>query len=234
MARSIKGNSALARPYRDLVWLAYLTLPPDSGERRVLLAHRLAARALLRRPGDPAQARLDVLKRVLKRRPYPLIGFGRRLEVVPAVVRSDERAFTAALEELPPAARAGYALTRIEGLDAGEARRLLAAAGVAEPTIALALVDALDDEHGRFADHRPAADPTLARIYGRGPSKVLIALAAAGGLLAVSACPSPAGSARRPRRHRRTRVTPRSPGSPPAPGGPPPPSTCTPGSPGAT
>ncbi|WP_083958284.1 hypothetical protein [Herbidospora mongoliensis] len=189
MARSIKGNSALARPYRDLVWLAYLTLPADSGERRVLLAHRLAAKALLRRPGDPAQARLDVLKRVLKRRPYPLIGFGRRLEVVPAVVRSDERAFTAALEELPPAARAGYALTRIEGLDAGEARRLLAAAGVAEPTIALAMIEALDDEHGRFAEHRPAADPTLARIYGRGPSKVLIALAAVTGLLAVSAVP---------------------------------------------
>ncbi|NAS21593.1 hypothetical protein GT755_07835 [Herbidospora sp. NEAU-GS84] len=189
MARSIKGNSALARPYRDLVWLAYLTLPPDSGERRVLLAHRLAARALLRRPGDPEQARLDVLKRVLKRRPYPLIGFGRRLEVVPAVVRSDERAFTTALEELPPAARAAYALTRIEGLDAGEARRLLGAAGVAEPTIALALIDALDDEHGRLEDHRPAADPTLARIYGRGPSKVLITLAAAAGLLAVAGVP---------------------------------------------
>ncbi|MEO3863193.1 hypothetical protein [Acrocarpospora sp. B8E8] len=176
MGRSIKGNSALARPYRDLVWLAYLTLPPDGGERRLVLAHRLAARALLRHPGDLPAARLRVLTRALRHRLRPWLGPARRLEVVPAVVRSGEHAFTTSLESLPAPARAAYAMTRLEGLPPEETRRILGQASVPEPSIALALVDALEDEHGSAIPHRPAADPTLARVYGRAAPRWLTAL----------------------------------------------------------
>ncbi|GAA0430758.1 hypothetical protein Acor_05190 [Acrocarpospora corrugata] len=189
MGRSIKGNSALARPYRDLVWLAYLTLPPDGGERRLLLAHQLAARALLRRPDDLPAARLLVLTRALRHRFRPWLGVARRLEVVPAVVRSDEHAFTTALESLPAPARAAYAMTRLEGLPPEETRRILGQAAVQEPSIALALVDALEDEHGPAGPHRPAADPTLARVYGRAVPRWLTALGTVAVLLAAASIP---------------------------------------------
>ncbi|WP_214108512.1 hypothetical protein [Acrocarpospora catenulata] len=263
MGRSVKGNSALARPYRDLVWLAYLTLPPNGGEWwllpsrgewrqppeggerrptewqqpprgreprptngtewrqppsggerwptsgtewrlpssggesrptagggewRLALAHRLAARALHRHPGDLSAARQEVLVRALRQRPRAWPGLPRRLEVVPAIVRSDGHEFTAALESLPPAARAAYALTRLEGLPSEEARRVLGAAGVPEPSVALGLVDALEDEFAP-GDHRPAADPTLARVYGRHTPRRRAALFAAFLALLVAAVP---------------------------------------------
>ncbi|MEV0588356.1 hypothetical protein [Nonomuraea sp. NPDC050310] len=78
MRRSIRGSRVLAQPYRDLVWLAYLVLPAGAGEeRRLVLAHRLAAAALTRRgrPTDPVELRRVFLRRVLPgRTPWGRLG----------------------------------------------------------------------------------------------------------------------------------------------------------------
>ncbi|QYC41462.1 hypothetical protein Nocox_19265 [Nonomuraea coxensis DSM 45129] len=197
MRRSIRGSRSLARPYRDLVWLAYLVLPPSAGEeRRLVLAHRLAAAGLARHRGrDPIRLRQTVLRRALRARIPPWSGRFARLEVVPAVTRGTDAAFTGELMALRPAARAAYALLRLEGRPAGEVARILAGARVADPDGALAEVAALE---GRFGDgaaamFRPSSDPTLARCYGRlpggRPRAGLVAGVAAAALAAAVAVP---------------------------------------------
>ncbi|MGA4988161.1 hypothetical protein [Nonomuraea bangladeshensis] len=173
MRRSVRDSRSLARPYRDLVWLAYLVLPPSAGEeRRLVLAHRLAAAALARHRGrDQARLRRTVLRRALRARILPWSGRLAWLEVVPATTRGADAAFTEELMALRPGARAAYALLRLEGRPAGEVATILAGARVADPGGALAEVAALE---GRFGDgaaamFRPSSDPTLARCYGRLP-----------------------------------------------------------------
>ncbi|SDG52995.1 hypothetical protein SAMN05421505_10550 [Sinosporangium album] len=198
MGRSIRGDRALARPYRDLVWLAYLALPSSGdGERRLVLAHRLVAEALARHPSADGEAyprlRGEVLRRALRRRALRRrLRGASRLDVVPAVTRGADLAFTAALDRLPAPARAAYALYRMEGLGAAETRAVLASAGVDDPGGALAAVVALESDFGpdSAALHRPSIDPTIARVYGRVPSGNtgrLIVAGAAFALLAAAA-----------------------------------------------
>ncbi|MEV0628672.1 hypothetical protein [Nonomuraea wenchangensis] len=197
MRRSVRDSGSLARPYRDLVWLAYLVLPPSAGEeRRLVLAHRLAAAGLARHRGrDQARLRRTVLRRALRARIPPWSGRFTRLEVVPAVTRGTDAAFTEELMALRPAARAAYALLRLEGRPAGEVAAILAGARVSDPEGALAEVAALE---GRFGDgaaamFRPSSDPTLARCYGRlpggRPRAGLVAGAVAAALAAAVAVP---------------------------------------------
>ncbi|TMR27900.1 hypothetical protein ETD85_37660 [Nonomuraea zeae] len=171
MRRSIKDSRSLARPYRDLVWLAYLTLSPAIGEeRRLVLAHRLAAAELARRPGrDQIGLRKALLRVTLHKMIMPWSGRLARMEAVPALTRGSDVAFTERLNALRPAARAAYALLRLEGRPEEEVRKILAGARVANPAAALAAVTALEAEFGDGASamFRPAADPTLARCYAR-------------------------------------------------------------------
>ncbi|MCF6467070.1 hypothetical protein FAF44_01410 [Nonomuraea sp. MG754425] len=171
MRRSIRSSRSLARPYRDLVWIAYLTLPPALGEeRRLVLAHRLAAAALARHHGrDPIGLRKALLRRTLHRLITPWAGRLTRMETVPALTRGADVAFTTELDALRPAARAAYALLRMEGRPEPEVRAILAGARVADPAGALAAVAALEARFGDGAAvmFRPAADPTLARCYAR-------------------------------------------------------------------
>ncbi|MEU4546556.1 hypothetical protein [Nonomuraea dietziae] len=170
MRGSIRDSRALAKPYRDLVWLAYLTLPAWTGEhRRVVLAHRLAAAALSRhQEEDPVRLRAMLLRSALRARPRPWTGLPAAVEVVPAVTASGDIGFTRALEALPAPARAAYALLRLEERAAEEVTQVLAGAGVPDPEGALAALAEMEERFGVTATlHRPAADPCLARLYGR-------------------------------------------------------------------
>ncbi|TYB59425.1 hypothetical protein FXF51_33620 [Nonomuraea sp. PA05] len=171
MRRSIRASSSLARPYRDLVWLAYLTLPPSIGEeRRLVLAHRLAAAVLARHAArDQLALRRALLRSALHRLILPWSGRLARMEAVPAVTRGADVAFTEELNALRPAARAAYALLRLEGRPEAEVRAILDGARVPNPRAAL---DAVADLEARFGEaaatmFRPATDPTLARCYAR-------------------------------------------------------------------
>lgn len=170
LRRSIRGSRVLAQPYRECVWLAYLVLPPSAGEeRRLLLAHRMAATALTRRGhrGEPA-TRAAFLRKLLATKPRPWQGRLGSFEAIPAVTRSADLEFTKELNALPAPARAAYALRRLEERPAEQVAALLADAGVGDPAAALAQVAALEERHGGTL-RRPAADPTLARLYGRPP-----------------------------------------------------------------
>ncbi|WP_219470105.1 hypothetical protein [Nonomuraea rhizosphaerae] len=187
----------MARPYRDLVRLAYLSLPPSIGqERRLVLAHRLAASELARRPGgDEIALRQVLLRRTLAAVILPWTGRLARMEAVPALVRGADVAFTARLDMLRPPARAAYALLRLEGRPEEEVRTILAGARVAQPAAALAAVAALEAEFGQGAAavFRPAVDPTLARCYARPLNRRLrlaLLMAAAASLLAAVSAPA--------------------------------------------
>ncbi|WP_269854252.1 hypothetical protein [Streptomyces sp. RPT161] len=154
------AEAALVEHYPRLVRIAYVTLPAALGRhRRVLLAHRLAQRALprTRRPvtgaaegEDPAYAlvRGEVLRGALaygKRQagwrrwgrnalvaaPLPPQVIGLRL--FPRTGDLDDLDLDRALSELDAPARAAYALRAVEGLDEERTAALLAAAGVAGP-----------------------------------------------------------------------------------------------------
>ncbi|GII91215.1 hypothetical protein Ssi02_14460 [Sinosporangium siamense] len=166
----------MARPYRDLVWLAYLALPVGGGgqgERRLVFAHRLVARVVGRRPWAGADVyprlRREVLRRALSRRVLPTPAWSTSVDVVPAVTRGTDVAFTEALDRLPASARAAYGLLRLEGLSPSAVRGVLASAGVGDPGAALAAVAALETDFGPdcAVAHRPSTDPTIARVYGR-------------------------------------------------------------------
>ncbi|GAA2866202.1 hypothetical protein GCM10010517_25640 [Streptosporangium fragile] len=183
MPRSIRGNPALARPYRDLVWLAYLALPPRGhDERRMALAHRMVTRAMLAGSGGVGAGgsgdtgrgedgdgldglRREVLRRALRHRPWHLPVPGTRIEVIPAAVRGGDPAFGAALDRLPAPARAAYALSRLTGLAPEDVREVLAEGGVGEAVAAVAALAAVEERFGGYG--APSADPTVARVYGR-------------------------------------------------------------------
>jgi hypothetical protein len=198
LRRSIRGSRSLARPYRDLVWLAYLALPPSAGEgRRLVLAHRLAAAALDRHRGrDQLRLRQALLRRALRKKIMPWSGRLATMEAVPAVTRGSDVAFTTELNALPPASRAAYALMRLEGRPEEEVRTILTGARVADPAAAMAEIAGLETRFGQGAATmmRPASDPTLARFYGRlaGRSVRLWLPAAASACLVTAMAVAPA------------------------------------------
>jgi hypothetical protein len=154
------AEAALVEHYPRLVRIAYVTLPAALGRhRRVLLAHRLAQRALprTRRPvsgvsedEDPAYVlvRTEVVRGALAygrrqagwRRwartalvaaPLPPQVIG--LRMFPRTGDLDDLDLDRALSELDAPARAAYALRAVEGLDEERTTALLAAVGVSGP-----------------------------------------------------------------------------------------------------
>lgn len=171
-----------AQPYRDLVWLAYLSLPGAAGEdRRLVLAHRLSASAVTGRARiDEVRLRKSLLRKVLRGRLMPWSGRLARVEAVPAVTRHGDVEFTRRFDDLPAPARAAYALLRLEERPYDQVLEILTGAGVDDPGAALAAVADFEEQAGWM--WRPAFDPTLVRIYGRPPVERRLRVAAAAGL----------------------------------------------------
>ncbi|MEV7015268.1 hypothetical protein [Streptomyces sp. NPDC093991] len=172
-----QAEAALVEHYPRLVRLAYLVLPSRMGRtRRVLTAHALVQRALPRgradaplipvqssgRDGDPGYAliRLQVVRSALeaglplRRRGLPkraqlppLLPQVWGLKVFPRPGGADELALDQRLSALSAAARAAHALRGWEGLPDCGVRRVLAAAGVADPDAALAEADGIPDPY---------------------------------------------------------------------------------------
>ncbi|MGW1373969.1 hypothetical protein ACWD6P_06750 [Streptomyces sp. NPDC002446] len=160
-----QAEAALVEHYPRLVRLAYLVLPSGrSRGRRVLAAHGVVQRTLPRQRalahgiGLPAQragtetaidpgyafVRLRVLRTALAagrtRRlptPPPLLPQVWGLRLFPRSGGADELALDQALSALSGPARAAFVLRDLERLSAPEARRVLEAAGVADPRAAL-------------------------------------------------------------------------------------------------
>ncbi|GAB7033936.1 hypothetical protein AB0G35_21595 [Streptomyces sp. NPDC021749] len=157
-----QAEAALVEYYPRLVRLAYLVLPPGrSRSRRVLAAHGVVQRTLPRQrsstralglPGqragaeaaiDPGYAfvRMRVLRAALAaarspRRlpaPPPLLPQVWGLRLFPRSGGADELALDQALSALSGPGRAAFVLRDLERLSLPEARRVLEAAGVAEP-----------------------------------------------------------------------------------------------------
>ncbi|MGW7491476.1 hypothetical protein [Streptomyces sp. NPDC054786] len=178
-----QAEAALVEHYPRLVRLAYLVLPPGQGRsRRVLAAHGVVQRTLPRQRsstrglGLPAQrvgtdaaidpgyafVRLRVLRAALaagrSRRwlpvppsPLPQV-WGLRL--FPRSGGADELALDQALSALSGPGRAAFVLRDLERLSAPETRRVLEAAGVAQPREAL-------DEAERAATPAGSRDRSL-------------------------------------------------------------------------
>ncbi|WP_328317119.1 hypothetical protein [Streptomyces sp. NBC_00388] len=181
-----RAGAALVEHYPRLVRLAYLILPPSLGRnRRVLTAHALAQRALPRgrRSGpvppprraddcDPAYAyvRIRVVAAALEvARPRRWNAWPRRAQLPPLLPQvwglrlfprsggADELALDQRLSALSGPARAAYALRGLEGLDDTRVRRVLEAAGVADPRTALGRADGTPAQYGLLAS--AAFDP---------------------------------------------------------------------------
>ncbi|MGW1429478.1 hypothetical protein ACWD6K_12780 [Streptomyces sp. NPDC002431] len=207
--------------YARLVRLGYLVLPPGpDAHRRVLTAHALAQRCLLPRRraapetgplrADPApdpsyaRARLRLLRAALEAgRPrrtgrvrlpsfLPLV-WGLRL--LPHAGGADGLALENALAALSGPGRAAHALRGLEGLADAEVRRVLAAAGVADPHAALAEAEAVPAPYAllRSPEFDPcslrARPPDLERRRRYGKA----ALAAGAAVLVCGALLGPAG-----------------------------------------
>ncbi|MFF2330346.1 MULTISPECIES: hypothetical protein [unclassified Streptomyces] len=166
-----QAGAALVEHYPRLVRLGYLVLPPSLvGHRRVLTAHALAQRALVskRRAGalaeggiprprgsaDPAvdppyahvrgvvlRAALEAGSPLRRARMAPLLPMVWGLRLFPHSGGAEELALEQALSALSAPARAAHVLRGLERLPDAEVRRVLAAAGVADPRAALAEAD---------------------------------------------------------------------------------------------
>lgn len=191
-----QAEDSLVHHYGRLARLAYLVLPPEGGRhRRVLAAHATVQRSLPIRSGRPqpvphagstepayAWVRARVLRAALAagRRPR---GWPRRLPAPAALVPrlpavwglrllpppggADELALDRALAGLDAATRAAVVLRHVEGLGDEPARRLLAAAGVADPGAALHAAARLRLPPGVRADQLLLAaefDPCAVRL----------------------------------------------------------------------
>ncbi|MER6352892.1 hypothetical protein ABT186_13855 [Streptomyces sp. NPDC001634] len=162
-----QAEAALVEHYPRLVRLAYLVLPPGLGRnRRVLTAHALTQRALPRgrasasvipaqatgRDGDPGYSfvRLQVVRTALeaglplKRRAWPkraqlpsLFPQVWGLRLFPRSGGADELALDQHLSTLSGPARAAYVLRGLEKLPEDGVRKVLDAAGVADPAAAV-------------------------------------------------------------------------------------------------
>ncbi|MEU9730076.1 hypothetical protein [Streptomyces sp. NPDC048002] len=168
-----QAEAALVEHYPRLVRIGYLVLPPGLGRnRRVLTAHALTQRALPRgrkstpvipaqstgRDGDPGYAfvRLQVVRAALDAGlPLTLRALPRRaqlpqllpqvwgLRLFPRSGGAEELALDQELSALTGPARAAYVLRGLEKLPDGDVRKVLTAAGVADPDSALREADAL-------------------------------------------------------------------------------------------
>lgn len=144
-----QAGAALVEHYPRLARLGYLVLPPSLGShRRVLAAHALAQRCLLsgRRTGY-AYVRVRLLRAALETgRPRlrglpPLLPLVWGLRLFPHSGGAEELALEQALSALSGPGRAAYVLRGLERLTDAEVRRVLAAAGVADPHAALAAAE---------------------------------------------------------------------------------------------
>ncbi|MFJ2233794.1 hypothetical protein [Streptomyces sp. NPDC087859] len=212
-----QAEAALVEHYPRLVRLAYLVLPPSLGRnRRVLTAHALTQRALPRgrastpvipaqstgRDGDPGYAlvRLQVLRTALeaglplsftawpKRSQLPpLLPQVRGLRLFPRSGGADELALDQRLSALSGPARAAYVLRGLERLPDGEVRRVLTAAGVAEPDEALEEADTVPAQYPLLdsAEFDPCSLQARPTDLMRRRQHMKAALAAA---LAVTVC----------------------------------------------
>ncbi|MEV7887601.1 hypothetical protein ACWD3I_09355 [Streptomyces sp. NPDC002817] len=172
-----QAEAALVEHYPRLVRLAYLVLPPSLGRnRRVLTAHALTQRALPRgrastpvipaqstgRDGDPGYAlvRLQVLRTALEaglplaRKAWPkrsqlppLLPQVWGLRLFPRSGGADELALDQKLSALSGPGRAAYVLRGLERLPDGDVRRVLTAAGAAEPDEALEEADTVPAQY---------------------------------------------------------------------------------------
>ncbi|MFF8833148.1 hypothetical protein [Streptomyces sp. NPDC015131] len=174
LSRAIGASLRLAegiivQRYPGLVRLAYLVLP-DTLDRhhRVLAAHRAVQRSL--RPAgraaaggaDPTVAVFaEVVRQAARGSRSPLLPRVYGLRVWPADERLDDTART--LAELPPSARAAYALCRLEGLPAETAEDVLARAGT---TDAAAAVRAASRVVPEGTDQQGALSDTAAIFHG--------------------------------------------------------------------
>ncbi|MFI8169040.1 hypothetical protein ACIGAN_22110 [Streptomyces sp. NPDC085931] len=182
-----QAEAALVEHYPRLARLAYLVLPPGLGRsRRVLTAHALTQRALPRnrtpapvipaqstgRDGDPGYAlvRLQVLRTALEAGvPLRLRAWPKRsqlpallpqvwgLKLFPRSGGADELALDQRLSTLSGPARAAYALRGLERLTDDGARKVLAAAGVADPEGALLEAGGVPEQFGLLDS--PEFDP---------------------------------------------------------------------------
>ncbi|MGC5035477.1 hypothetical protein ACPXCS_07215 [Streptomyces sp. DT190] len=182
-----QAEAALVEHYPRLVRLAYLVLPPGLGRsRRVLTAHALTQRALPRnrtpapvipaqstgRDGDPGYAlvRLQVLRTALEAGlPLRLRAWPKRSQLPPLLPQvwglklfprsggADELALDQRLSTLSGPARAAYALRGLERLGEDGARKVLAAAGVADPDGALLEAGGVPEQFGLLDS--PEFDP---------------------------------------------------------------------------
>lgn len=162
-----QAEAALVEHYPRLVRLAYLVLPPGLGRtRRVLTAHALVQRALPHgrasaavipaqangRDGDPGYSfvRLRVVRTALEagaplRRAAwpkrsqlpPLLPQVWGLKLFPRSGGADELALDQRLSALSGPARAACVLRGLEKLPDDEVRKVLAAAGVTNPAVAV-------------------------------------------------------------------------------------------------
>jgi hypothetical protein len=182
-----QAEAALVEHYPRLVRLAYLVLPPGLGRsRRVLTAHALTQRALPRnrtpapvipaqstgRDGDPGYAlvRLQVLRTALEAGlPLRLRAWPKRSQLPPLLPQvwglklfprsggADELALDQRLSTLSGPARAAYALRGLERLGEDGARKVLTAAGVADPDGALLEAGGVPEQFGLLDS--PEFDP---------------------------------------------------------------------------
>ncbi|MFQ6143982.1 hypothetical protein ACLMNJ_12995 [Streptomyces seoulensis] len=182
-----QAEAALVEHYPRLVRLAYLLLPPALGRgRRVLTAHSLTQRALPRGrtpatvppdgtagPGaDPAYAflRHQVLRTALAADPPrrrgrrarraglpPLLPQVWGLRLFPRSGGADELALDQQLAALTGPARAAYVLRGLERLPEDTVRRVLSAAGVADPGAAVRQAERVPDRAALLAS--PEFDP---------------------------------------------------------------------------
>ncbi|ARQ71156.1 hypothetical protein [Streptomyces marincola] len=168
-----QAEAALVEHYPRLVRLAYLVLPAAPGRhRRVLAAHAVVQRALPRGKGGAkgdsvpkqrgeedagyAYLRLRVLRAALDaarpgwlRRVPRLLPHVVGLRLSPRSAEAGDVALEQELAGLPAAARAAFALRRLDGLAEDAAQELLRAAGVSESRARAGV---------RAADELPPAD----------------------------------------------------------------------------
>ncbi|WP_304451445.1 hypothetical protein [Nocardiopsis sp. YSL2] len=167
-------------PYRNLVLLALLTLSGRPPAHDLLQrAHRSVTAALPWGRRNPRAHEYPRVRRRVLRRALRARGTPRRtgLRITPLDGFGTLTRALAPLDGLGPAARAGFALLRIERLDPEEAAALLRSVGVADPERAL-------DEAGAVPDGFRPPDPTVVRVSGRGapPGRPLLLAAGAAGL----------------------------------------------------
>ncbi|WP_328441046.1 hypothetical protein OHA71_36455 [Streptomyces sp. NBC_00444] len=218
-----QAEAALVEHYPRLVRLAYLVLPPSLGRnRRVLTAHALTQRALPRRrasasvipaqstgrDGDPGYSfvRLQVLRTALEAGlPLTFRAWPKRSQLPPLLPQvwglrlfprsggADELALDQRLSALSAPARAAYVLRGLERLTDGDAHKVLTAAGVTDPDVALAEADDVSAQNAlldspEFDPCSLQARPTdlmRRRQHGKAALVAAAALAVCGALLGL-------------------------------------------------